>query len=479
MSLRKIHFWLSLIGLTQMALWILSGVGFALLPDDEVNGLVSSRRLEPAPVPAETVSVAPSDIVADAEIQKITLTTRAPSDRPVYVVNLKGESGPDLIDACSGDKLSIISEADATEVARRDFSGAGDVAGVEWISEKYQTGFDYNSSLPAYRVNFSDWKHTRIYVSPYTGQILARRNVYKSARDLFWTVHVFGYLDREVPNNIPLIAAGVVSLAAATSGALIYIPYIRRRKLPTSTPESGWRRVHFWVGLPVFAQVVLWIASGIVFSVIYDRAIGGERESRNLEPAPLSDSNMHVTPDQIPARLSSRLGHSAAIKTISLQSHGLDGRPVYIVSHDESESPVILDAQTGNWMDRLNPDQAREIAKRDFAGTAAVESVETLTRPYEKGYDYFGELPVYRVNFANWKGTRIYVSPNTGDIRLRRNIDKTLFDLGWTLHMFGYVSHDINGNPGLIAAGAVSIALLMSGIALYIPYFKRKPFKRN
>jgi len=50
--------------------------------------------------------------------------------------------------------------------------------------------------------------------------------------------------------------------------------------------------------------------------------------------------------------------------------------------------------------------------------------MENITYPYQKGYDYFGQLPVYRVNFANWKGTRIYVSPYTGDIRLRRNIDR-------------------------------------------------------
>jgi len=127
----------------------------------------------------------------------------------------------------------------------------------------------------------------------------------------------------------------------------------------------------------------------------------------------------------------------------------------------------------------LNVHQAENIARRDFSGTASVASVEILTRPYEKGYDYFGELPVYRVNFANWKGTRIYVSPYTGDVRLRRNIDKTIFDLGWTLHMFGYVSHDINGNPGLIAVSAISMLSLISGIALYVPYFKRKLFNRN
>jgi uncharacterized iron-regulated membrane protein len=490
MSWRRIHFWLSLVGLTQMTLWVLSGVGLALLPDKEVQGLVSSRRLKAAPVAAEKVILSPSQVAAvlqrhaesAVEIQKLTLTTRGPSanDRLVYVANIKGESAPRLIDACTGDELSTISPDDASNIARQDFVGEGAVTGVEWIIDKYQNGFEYNGSVPAYRVLFSDRKHTRIYVSPHTGQILARRNIYKTARDLFWTLHVFGYLDREVRNNVPLITAGTISLAAAMSGLLIYIPYIRRRRVQPAAPRSGaWRKIHFWIGFVVFTQIALWLVSGMMFSLIYDRALGGERETRNLAPATVATSEVEIMPAHIPAILMRKYGHSPAIRTISLQSYGLDDRPIYVVATEERDEPAIIDAQTGKGMHHLKPEQAQKIAEHDFTGAAPVQSVETLTRPYQKGYDYFGELPVYRVNFANWKGTRIYVSPETGDIRLRRNFDKSVFDFFWTLHMFGYVSHDINGNPGLILAGAVSMLSLLSGIALYFPYVRRKLANRD
>jgi uncharacterized iron-regulated membrane protein len=486
MSWRKLHFWLSLVGLVQMALWILSGVGFALLPDDEVQGLVSSRGLKPVPISGETVTVSALQVADILEervgrnpvIQKITLTNRVSNDRPMYVVKLKDEPDPRLIDACTGDELSSVTELDATNIARRDFSGSGDVTGVEWVTEKYQKGFDYNGPFPAYRVNFSDRKHTRIYISPYTGQILARRNLYKTMRDLFWTVHVFGYLEREVPTNMPLLIASVISLAAAMSGILIYIPHIRRRRFQPQPRSSAWRKIHFWLGLVVFTQIMLWIVSGMVFSLIYDRALGGEREARNIEPAPLSIADIHVSADQASEILQNRFGHSATTRSLALQSHGLDGRPVYIASIEKNDRPAMIDAHTGKLIEPLSAEEARTIAQRDFTGAASVESVETITRPYQKGYDYFGELPVYRVNFANWKGTRIYVSADTGDIRLRRNIGKSIFDLFWTLHMFGYVDHDINGNPGLIAVGAVSMISLLSGVVLYLPYVKRKLGRR-
>ncbi len=235
-----------------------------------------------------------------------------------------------------------------------------------------------------------------------------------------------------------------------------------------------WRRIHFWVGLFIFIQIVFWIVSGMGYSVIYDRALGGERQTRNIEPSPLAVRDVGMTVDQIPGVLRQRFGQPVSIRSVILQSHNLDGRPIYVVATEESDHPVIIDANSGEPIEALNAEQATAIARQDFTGSAPVESVETITRPYQKGYDYFGELPVYRVDFANWKGTRIYVSPYTGEIKLRRNIDKTLFDLFWTLHMFGYVSHDIGGNPAMIATGVISLILFVTGTTLYVPFIKRK-----
>ena len=240
-----------------------------------------------------------------------------------------------------------------------------------------------------------------------------------------------------------------------------------------------WRKFHFWIGLVIVIQVALWLVSGMGFSILYNRALGGERETVNLQPPPVSVEDVRVTPNQLPVLLRERFGHAVPVTSVSLQSHGIDGRPVYIVGIEDSDTPAVIDATHGSWVEPGSAEDAAAIARRDFTGTAAIESVETITEPYEKGYDYFGQLPVYRVNFANWKGTRIYVSPYTGDIRLRRNVDKTLFDVFWTLHMFGYVSHDIDGNPALIATGAISMISVATGLMLYVPRLKSAARRRR
>lgn len=246
MSSRKVHLWLGVVVLVQTVLWIVTGVGFGLLPGEETQGLVESRRLKPAPVAAQAAKLSASDVATvlerrlgqTADIQKITLFTRAPKDTIVFLVALRNQPEPALIDARSGDQLPLLTESEAMDIARADFNGQGDVTGAEWITQPYQKGYDYDGPLPAYRVNFSNSKRTRLYVSPYTGQILARRNIYATVRNLFWTLHVFGYLDRNVQANAPILVTGAISLIATASGALMYVPYLRRRRLARAALSS-------------------------------------------------------------------------------------------------------------------------------------------------------------------------------------------------------------------------------------------------
>lgn len=237
MSWRKVHFWLGLVVVAQVFLWIVSGIGFALLPDAELQGRADSRQLSEPPLAAEAATVSLPELAAaiqrqigkTPDIKKVTLSRRAPGNDLLYQVTLRDESSPRLFDAGSGEIVPPVSESQAIIIAREDFIGAGDVTGVEWITEPYQQGFEYNGPFPAYRIDFSNWKHTRIYVSPYTGQVLARRNVHRTMRDVFWTVHVFGYLDNEVRGNVPILVSGTVSLVAVMSGILLLVPYLRRR----------------------------------------------------------------------------------------------------------------------------------------------------------------------------------------------------------------------------------------------------------
>ena len=234
MTWRRVHLWTSLILLVQSLLWILSGIGFAVIPRDEMNGKSESRGAGAVGLPLADVHVPleqlASTLPEGSRVTEVTLRTHGETGKPVYRVRLAGAEEPSFYDAQTAAPLPRVTEEAARRIAQADFSGDARITGVEWIEGDYQKGYDYYGELPAYRVNFGNAKGTRIYVSPFTGEILARRNVYKTAFDLCWNVHMFGYIDRDVTGNVALIVMGGVSLLVAVSGSLLYVPYLRRRR---------------------------------------------------------------------------------------------------------------------------------------------------------------------------------------------------------------------------------------------------------
>lgn len=492
---RKIHFWLGLVVLIPVVMWIVTGVGFALLPQDEVNGrfeshgfdlppvLFDSFRLEPARIP----SILGADSAAFGEIRDVQFFNHPLSGRAMYLVRFTRSDTPALIDAAAGRVVPRISETEAAEIARRDFTGAGDVTGVEWISRRDQKGRDYGRELPVYRVNFSNRKQTRLYISPYTGKIISRRNIYMSAFDVIWDLHVFGWLDRDLQFNPGVLLFGVLSLVSVTAGMFLWRPHFSK----SPAPNSVWRKTHVWLGLVIVIQVLLWIVGGVAFTLITNRNAGGVAESRFLKadsppdeiihriPTPLPSltvASVRVMPWQVPEllRQSKTAADTAQFEEVTLLAHGLDAKPAYLVRTRGELYPRIVSAESGLAFPRLTEDGAKEIARRDYDGPGDVRDVEWITGQYQKGYDYFGELPVYRVNFTNWKHTRIYISPVTGQILARRNIHKGVFDAFYGVHVFSYVNWSRIGNPGIVVSGILTLFAVVSGTLLYFPYVRGK-----
>ncbi len=236
----------------------------------------------------------------------------------------------------------------------------------------------------------------------------------------------------------------------------------------------NWGKIHFWVSLIIGVQLLFWIVSGVAFTFLFGgKNINGEHESRMMNPAPVAFSTAQVAPARLPDILQEKWGRPAVIEKAELVTHGLTGKPVYVVREDTDISAVVS-AENGEVLPMLTETEAIAVALADFTGAGEVTGVEWISKKYQKGYDYHGELPVYRVNFSNWKGTRVYVSANTGHIIRRRNVHKTVTDLFWTLHVFGYLDRSISGNVPTMVMGGLALAATISGFVLYLPFFRRR-----
>lgn len=233
---RKIHYWLGLVVVVPVVLWIVTGIGIAVIPRADLNGERESRGVKPPPVSLDPAPISPTalpDLLGKAnpgagQIREIKMLNHALTGRAMYHVRFETIDTPTLIDAQSGQWVAPLSETEAAQIARSDYTGEGDVASVEWISRWYQKGVDYRRELPVYRVNFSNRKQTRIYLNPYTGQIISRRNIYMSAFSVMWNLHIFGYFDRNIAGNVWVMAFGGLALISVFAGVFMYGPYLKR-----------------------------------------------------------------------------------------------------------------------------------------------------------------------------------------------------------------------------------------------------------
>lgn len=222
--LKKLHKWLGLLIGIQVILWLLSGLVISLLDPVKVSGkqwvsavATESQALEPV-VFLEPPEL-PAGLLTDA--LGIDLTTR--HGKPVYLV--RHAAGETVVNAIDG-SIVVTSKTDAEQLARRDFSGNGEITSIEpGLAPDVETR---DRSGAYWRVNFSDPANTAIYISVSSGEILERRNSFWRVRDFFWMLHIMDYTGRENFNNSLVITVVMVAIWLGISGFLLLFGSFKR-----------------------------------------------------------------------------------------------------------------------------------------------------------------------------------------------------------------------------------------------------------
>ncbi len=227
----RIHGWVAIIAGIQIFLWMVSGLVMAWYPIDEVRGRHLVRD-EPPPVIDAQAAYLPLPALAGVigeDASQVTL--RHLAGNPVFEVTRAG-GGIVLVDALSGDVLSPLSEERARSVAERDFAGPGAIIAAELISDPAP---EDRAAAPVWRVRFDDPDATRLFISPETGKVIARRTDTWRLYDFFWMLHIMDFSEREDFNHPTLIAFAAMSVLVALSGLPllwwhVIAPAIRRRR---------------------------------------------------------------------------------------------------------------------------------------------------------------------------------------------------------------------------------------------------------
>ena len=222
-------------------------------------------------------------------------------------------------------------------------------------------------------------------------------------------------------------------------------------------------RIHKWLALFIGTQLLIWFASGALMSLLPIDKVRGEHlvNRQAFEPIPAASKFAD------PARLIGSAG--APVEAVSW--HMLGNRPVAEVKTEKGMR--LFDAVTGAALPPLDADQARAIAFGAWRG--APKPSATVTRVAAESPEYRGELPAWRVAFADPDHTAAYVVADSGRIAAVRTGTWRLYDFFWGLHIMDWKNHENFNTPWLLGFALGGLTLGIFGTILL---FMRWPFRR-
>lgn len=220
------------------------------------------------------------------------------------------------------------------------------------------------------------------------------------------------------------------------------------------------RKIHKWIGLLIGLQLVLWMCSGFVMSLLDAEKVRG-REFR----APMAAKQPWPS-DAV--SLEPLLG-KASDTAQSVSTGWLLDRPVYRLAGEKST--LLIDARNGQRVE-LDAQLARRLAEASYRGPGSAGAAE-LVEPSLETRAHEGK--VWRVPFADPEDTTVYLTLQ-GDVLEHRNRTWRLFDVFWMLHIMDYTGRQDFNNPLVVTAAVGGFWLALSGIWLLFTSFSLAEF---
>lgn len=220
-------------------------------------------------------------------------------------------------------------------------------------------------------------------------------------------------------------------------------------------------QIHKWLGLIVFAQLVVWTSTGLFFVAVHITDVRAE----NLIHPPGHAARVDMSRVKITS--SDALKAVAEDRPFAVTLKTLADMPVYEVRGDIGT--FLVSAETG---DRVVIDEplARRIAAAAWASDTPIRAMEELDKaPRESSVG--GN--VWAAHFEGEGDPTLYVSSVTGATSLPRTDLWRTYDFLYGLHLMDYTDHENFNTPWMLAAAILALSTVLFGIALLLHRFTR------
>lgn len=220
---RRAHKWIALVVGVQALLWMLSGLYMTSISIDIIHG---DHLAHTKAKPLNMIAVLDPATLSGRYPDVSSFRLKQWMDREVYELHYGDKTA--LVDARSGVQLSPLEETAARRLAQSMYQGKAPIKSAEVITRAPQEVA--TRPVPMWRVEFADNNETTLYLSPHTGELLAKRHDLWRWFDFLWMFHIMDYEERSDVNNALLRITAAAGLLFALSGLwLLFYSFSRRR----------------------------------------------------------------------------------------------------------------------------------------------------------------------------------------------------------------------------------------------------------
>jgi len=235
----RLHKWVALVVGIQVLGWVLGGLIMTALPIERVRGENHIRIPALAKLDnGRLVPLARQLVLADmTDLREATLKNTPRG--PIWVLKERGGS-ESWWNAYTGENVDEINDADARRYALMAYQGPGKLVAIDYqetAPKEAQVGG------PLWRASFADQEHTRLYVDPFTGEVLSRRSDLWDFYDFFYQIHIMNFGASRSYNHPLIVVAAAATLIVVVTGIVVLINRLtkdlqrllaRRRRAPGS-----------------------------------------------------------------------------------------------------------------------------------------------------------------------------------------------------------------------------------------------------
>lgn len=228
-----------------------------------------------------------------------------------------------------------------------------------------------------------------------------------------------------------------------------------KQKLSRNKLQNFARRWHRRLGVIVGIQFLFWTISGTYFAWFHIENVRGNYDKNATIDIELNKNSTYYPLGSVIQNSKLDVIDKASLIT----AHN---KAVYSLTKNKDDVE-LYDALTGELMS-FGKEDAITIAKNDFAPDSEIQSVHYVT---ERGGEYAGALPAWRIDFNNLKATHIYVHENTGLVTSRRNAIWRGFDFLWMLHILDFNDRSNFNNWLLKIMSVLGLVSILLGYLLW------------